>query len=146
MTGDTSANALTVNSNPYANAVKFTCKYPVNGPFNLKDVVLGAGPSGEGSLATGFELTLDAGVTTPIKLGERQEVRATLAVTTLKEVKFSFTDCIVTQGGTEVALVKNTCFSNAPKVTPKEGTPTEQAFSYKTLSTVGATTTTQIAR
>merc|ERR1712227_413327 len=139
-----SANALTVNSNPLAIAVPFTCKYPVDvkissKEFNLKDVVLGAGPSNEGNLATGFDLTLDAGVDDPIKLGERQEVKATWKVTALKDVFFNFTGCTVTQDDTEVALVKNYCFAKALKVTPAEGSATVQAFSYQTFSSVGAT-------
>merc|ERR1712227_259536 len=147
-TVDTSANALTVYSNPLAIAVPFTCKYPVDvkissEEFNLKDVVLGAGPSNEGNLATGFDLTLDAGVDDPIKLGERQEVKATWKVTALKDVFFNFTGCTVTQEDTEVALVKNYCFANALKVTPAEGSATVQAFSYQTFSSVGATSTSQ---
>ena len=147
-TVDTLANALTVNSNPLAIAVQFTCKYPVNvelssEEFDLKDVVLGVGASGEGSLADGFQLSLDSGVKTPIKLGDRQEVTATWKVTSLKEVKFNFTDCTVSQGNTEVALVKNKCYSKALKVTRNDGTGTTQAFSYQSFSTVGAVTTTQ---
>merc|ERR1712227_813307 len=147
-TVDTAKNALMVNQNPLAVAVKFTCKYPVaieltSEPFNLKDVVLGSGPSNEGSLATGFELALDAGVTDAIKLGDRQEVKATWKVTGLKDVTFNFTECTVTQGTTEIALVKNSCFSNALKVATKEGSAMEQAFSYTTFSTVGATSTSQ---
>merc|ERR1712187_147636 len=147
-TVDTSTNALTVNSNPLAIAVPFTCKYPVDDKisskeFNIKDAVLGDGPSNEGNLATGFDLTLDAGVDEPIKLGERQEVKATWKVTALKDVFFNFTGCTVTQEDTEVALVKNYCFANALKVTPAEGSATVQAFSYQTFSSVGATSTSQ---
>merc|ERR1712227_655974 len=147
-TVDTSANALTVNSNPLAIAVPFTCKYPVDvklssEEFKLKDVVLGAGPSNEGNLATGFDLTLDAGIEDPIKLGERQQVKATWKVTALKDVFFNFTGCTVTQDDTVVALVKNYCFSKALKVTPAEGSATVQAFSYQTFSSVGATSTSQ---
>jgi len=105
--------------------------------------VLGAGPSNEGNLATGFDLTLDAGVDDPIKLGERQEVKATWKVTALKDVFFNFTGCTVTQDDTEVALVKNYCFAKALKVTPAEGSATVQAFSYQTFSSVGATSTSQ---
>jgi len=145
---DTAKDAITVNSNPLAIAVKFTCSYPVaveisSDDFNLKDVVLGAGPSGVGDLTTGFTLGLDAGVAEPIKLGERQTVTASWAVTSLKKVTFNFTDCTVDQGGTVVALVKNKCYSEALKVSRKDGTSTEQSFSYKTFSAVGATTTTQ---
>ena len=146
-TVDASANALTVNTNPLAIAVPFTCSYPVNvklssEEFNLKDVVLGAGPSGDGNLADGFTMSLNAGVQSPIKLGERQEVKATWKVT-LKDVAFNFTDCKVTQDDTEVALVKNYCFSKALKVTPAEGSATLQAFSYQTFTAVGATSTSQ---
>ena len=145
---DSLKDAITVNSNPLAIAVKFTCKYPVaveisSAVFNLKDVVLGSGATGMGSLAGGFTLGLDAGVESPIKLGERQKVTATWALTSLKNVAFHFTDCAVDQGGSEVALVKNKCFSTALKVTNKEGTAREQSFTYRTFAAVGATTTTQ---
>lgn len=145
---DASENALTVNQNPLAIAVKFTCSYPVaidisSADFNLKDVVLGSGPSGTGDLTTGFTLGLDAGVSAPIKLGGRQKVTATWAVTSLKKVTFNITDCTLDQGGTEIALIKNKCYSEALKVTKNEGTATEQSFTYTTFSTVGATTTTQ---
>ena len=147
-TVDVLANPLAINRNALAVAVKFTCKYSIgvelsSKEFSLQDVILGGGPSGEGSLATGFQLSLNAGVETAIKLGERQEVTATWKVTTLKEVTFNLTDCSVTQGNTEVPIVKNKCFSKAVKVTPSGGTRTTQAFSYQSFSTVGATTTTQ---
>ena len=147
-TVDAAKNALTINRNPFAVAVKFTCRYPVaielsSEAFNLKDVVLGSGPSNEGSLVTGFALTLDAGVTEAIQLGNRQEVKATWKVTGLEDVTFNFTECIVKQDTTEIALVKNSCFSNSLKVATNEGTGTEQSFSYQTFSAVGATSTTQ---
>jgi hypothetical protein len=145
---DNSTNAITLNSNPLAIAVKFTCSYPVaveisSDAFNLKDVVLGAGPAGVGDLSEGFALDLDAGVDAPIKLGDRQTVTASWKVTSLKKVTFNFTDCTVDQGGTVVALVKNKCYSEALKVTRKDGTATQQSFAYTTFSAVGATTTTQ---
>jgi len=145
---DNSTDAITLNSNPLAIGVKFTCSYPVaveisSGAFDLKDVVLGAGPSGVGSLANGFSLGLDSGIEAPIKLGDRQTVTASWAVTSLKKVYFNFTDCTVDQGGTVVALVKNKCYSEALKVSREDGTATAQSFSYTTFSAVGATTTTQ---
>ena len=64
-------------------------------------------------------------------------------MTALKKLAFNFTECTVTQGDTEVALVKNYCYSRALKVTPIKGSAKEQAFSYQTFSSVGEITTSQ---
>ena len=102
-------------------------------PFAVKDAEVSGTQSAVGSLAAGFSFVLGDGTDEPIILGRMLDVSVTWDII-LSNVSFYFRDCRVEQGNTAVTVIKDGCFSEALKVSPISGSPTNQAFQMMTFT------------
>lgn len=92
----------------------------------------------QGDLAGGFALAMDSEQYT---LGSRALVTVKWAVTSLKDIRFHFTQCDLTEGDSVISLIYRDCYLETVKAKPGiDGTNIFQSFSYRTFAIKDTTT------
>lgn len=129
-----------VVTTPFGAAVTFACQYALSVDVTMKEyTVTGASVvdtfHGTGSLAAGFEMSLNDGNAATLLLGNNLQVALTWSVTALStKLSFQLSDCTVEHGTTAIMLVKGGCYASTLDVKPEEN---NQAFSYPVFKGVG---------
>jgi len=121
---------------PFGIGVYFKCTYSTlieltSDPFAYFEVGMKGGYEGEGSMANGFEMTLNGGSDETLTLGAFMPVDITWDITTLTGLRFYTVGCSVEHGDTSVDIVKNGCYAGAVEAKPTDSTATSQSFRYK---------------
>ena len=137
-----SLGSQSVVTTPFGASVNFECQYDLTIDVASQDYTV-SGASvvdtfhGTGSLAAGFQMTLNNGDATDFMLGFNLPVAITWSVTALAEkLSFAITDCTVEHGTTAIMVAKGGCYADKLDVQPEEN---NQAFTYPVFKGVGET-------
>ena len=130
-----------VVTTPFGAAVVFGCEYDLTIDVASQDfTVSGASVvdtlSGMGSLADGFSMVLNNGEPANFLLGQDLAVEISWSVTALSTVTFHIDECTVSHGTTNVAIVKQGCYSETLDVTLNAN---RQGLSYQVFKGFGET-------